>query len=75
VVRPLPRRRKEHPSAATPPDQGMPWTAEVWTALVVPDAAAGSASCTVVAIHHPAEHQPLLLATPLALAPEPGRAI
>ena len=82
VVRPLPRRRKERVVAATPPDQVTTWTedakvvrAEVWTELVLPGAAPGSPTFAVVAVHHPDYREPLLLATPLPLAPEPVRAI
>jgi hypothetical protein len=82
VVRPLPRRRKAQVIPATPPDQVVTWTeddrlvrAEVWTDLVRPDAAPGSTAFQVVAIYHPAYRLPLLLAMPLALAPEPVRAI
>lgn len=82
LVRPLPRCRKGHGIAASPPDQVVTWTedeglvrAEVWTDLVLPDAAPGSTPFRVVAIHHPAYQEPLLLATPLALAPERVRAI
>ena len=49
--------------------------AEVWTDLVLPDAAPGSPTFAVVAVHHPAYREPLLLATPLPLAPQPVRAI
>jgi hypothetical protein len=82
VVRPLARRRKETVIAATPPDRVATWTednrlvrAEVWTALVLPEAAPGGPTFTVVAVHHPAYREPLLLATPLALPPQPVRAI
>jgi hypothetical protein len=82
LVRPLPRCRKGHVIAASPPDQVVTWTeddrlvrAEVWTDLVLPDAAAGSAPFRVVAIHHPAYREPLLLATALALEPHLVRAV
>jgi hypothetical protein len=82
LVRPLPRRRKARAIAATPPDQVVAWTeddrlvrAEVWTNLVLPATPLGSPSFTVVAVHHPAYREPLLLATPLALPPQPARAI
>jgi hypothetical protein len=82
LVRPLLRRRKAHVIATTAPEQVVIWTvddrlvrAEVWTDLVLPDAAPGSAAFTVVAAHHPAYREPLLLATPLALAPQPVRTI
>jgi hypothetical protein len=81
-VRPLPRRYKDRLIAATPPDQVVTWTeddrlvrAEVWTAVVLADAVPGRATFQVVVIHHPAYREPLVLATPLALTPEPVRAI
>ena len=49
--------------------------AEVWTDLVLPDAAPGSPTFTVVAIHDPRYREPLLLATPLALPPQAVRAL
>jgi hypothetical protein len=80
VVRPLARRRGEHEIAATRPDQVTTWTehgsagdrtlrAEQWFRLVLPDAAHGSPTFTIVAISDPAYTQPLLVATPLALSP------
>jgi hypothetical protein len=80
LVRPLARRRKGQELAATPPDQTTSWTepggagdrtlrAEQWTGLVLPDAARGSPTFTVVAITDPAYAEPLLVATPLALSP------
>jgi hypothetical protein len=79
-VRPLARRRKGREIAAPRPDQTTTWTehgsdgdrtlrAEQWTGLVLPDAAPGSPTLTVVAIHDPAYAEPLLVATPLALTP------
>jgi hypothetical protein len=76
----LVRRRAGREIAATPPDQVTRWTehdsdgqrtlrAEQWIELVVPDAAPGSPTFTVVAIFDPAYTEPLLVATPLALAP------
>jgi len=81
LVRPLARRRKERVIPATRPDQVTTWTdhhpdgdrtlrAEQWTGLVLPDAAPGSPTFTVVAITDPAYTEPLLVATPLDLAPE-----
>src|SRR6266545_3268839 len=81
LVRPLARRRKGQEIAATPPDQVTTWTehdsagdrtlrAEQWFALVVPDAAPGSPTFTIVAISDPAYTQPLLVATPLAVSPQ-----
>ena len=49
--------------------------AEVWTDLVLADAAPGSPTFTVVAVHHPAYKEPLLLSTPLALGPAQVRAV
>jgi hypothetical protein len=84
LVRPLARRREEHEIAATPPDQVTSWTehdsagdrtlrAEQWFTLVLPDAAHGSPTFTVVAIFDPEYTQPLLVATPLALSPQTVR--
>ena len=81
LVRPLGRRRKDREIAATPPDQVTSWTdhgsdgdrtlrAEQWTGLVLPDAAPGSPTFTIVAIADPAYTEPLLVATPLALSPQ-----
>lgn len=81
LVRPLARRRKGQVIAATRPDQTTTWTehgsdggrtlrAEQWTGLVLPDAAPGSPTFTVVAISDPAYTEPLLVATPLALSPQ-----
>jgi hypothetical protein len=81
LVRPLARRRAGRELAATPPDQVTTWTdhdrdgdrvlrAEQWRGLVLPDAAPGSPTFTVVAISDPAYTEPLLVATPLALTPQ-----
>lgn len=81
LVRPLARRRKEREIPATPPDRVTEWTehgsdgdrtlrAEQWTGLVVPDAAPGSPTFTIVAIADPAYAEPLLVATPLDLSPQ-----
>jgi len=86
LVRPLARRRKEREIPATPPDQVTTWAdhgsdsdrtlrAEQWTGLVVPDAAPGSPTFTIVAIFDPAYTEPLLVATPLPLAPQTLRAL
>jgi hypothetical protein len=80
LVRPLARRRKDRELPATPPDQVTSWTehasdggrtlrAEQWTGLVLPDAAPGSPTFTVVAIYDPSYVEPLLVATPLELTP------
>jgi hypothetical protein len=80
-VRPLPRRRKGRLIAATPPDRTLTWTeddvvlrAEIWDDLVLPSAAPGAPSFTVVALSDPRYHDPLLLATPLPLTPPQLRA-
>jgi hypothetical protein len=81
LVRPLARRRKGQEIAATPPDQTTSWTehgsagertlrAEQWTGLVLPEAAPGSPTFTIVAISDPAYTEPLLVATPVALSPQ-----
>lgn len=76
VVRPLARRYGARRIPATPPDRVQTWRegdrvvrAEQWDNLVLPDAAPGSPPFRVVAIHDPRYTTPLLLATPLALAP------
>lgn len=81
-VRPLPRPGKRRTLPATPPDQVTTWTegtavvrAEVWTELVRPAAPPGSPTFTVLALHDPRYRDPLLLATPLALAPQAVRAL
>jgi hypothetical protein len=81
LVRPLARRRKGQEIAATPPDQVTTWIepdsdgdrtlrAEQWLGLVLPDAAPGSPTFTVVAIYDPSYAEPLLVATPLDLSPQ-----
>ena len=76
VVRPLARRHNGRRLPATPPDRRDTWRegdrvvrAEQWDALVLPNAAPGGATFTVVVIHDPRYTTPLLLATPLALSP------
>src|SRR5690242_7963752 len=86
LVRPLARRRQARQIPATPPDRVTEWTehgndgartlrAEQWTGLVVPDAAPGSPTFTIVAIADPAYAEPLLVATPLGLSPQTLRAL
>jgi hypothetical protein len=86
LVRPLARWRKKREIPATPPDQVITWTehagngdrtlrAEQWFRLVLPAAAPGSPTFTIVAISDPAYTEPLLLATPLALSPQTLRAL
>ena len=80
LVRPLARRRQGKLLPATPPDAVTTWEeagrvlrAEQWTDLVLPDAAADAPRFQVVAIHDPRYRTPLLVATPLALAPRAVR--
>jgi hypothetical protein len=80
VVRPLARTHKGRLIPATPPDRVETWRedalllrAEVWTALVRPDADAGGPAFAVVALHDPRHREPLLLATPLPLTPQQAR--
>ena len=80
VVRPLPRAYKGQAISATPPDRTATWRegdavlrAEVWEALVRPDADAGSPTFAAIAIHDPRHRAPLLLVTPLALTPQQAR--
>jgi len=75
VVRPLARAYRGRPLPATPPDRVETWQedgrllrAEVWADLVRPDADATGPAFAVVAVHDPRHREPLLLATPLALA-------
>jgi hypothetical protein len=82
IVRPLPRAYKGRPIAATPPDWAETWPedgallrAEVWTDLTLPDAAPGSPTFTVVALHDPRHREPLLLASPLPLPAQALRAL
>jgi hypothetical protein len=86
LVRPLARRRKGQAIAATRPDQTTTWTehgsdgdrtlhAQQWTGLVLPDAAPGSPTFSVVAISDPAYAEPLLVATSLDLSPQVLRAL
>jgi hypothetical protein len=76
LVRPLPRRYKGRLIPATPPDEQATWhddgvliRAEVWRDLVLPTADAGRPSFTVIAVHDPRHHEPLLLASPLPVTP------
>ena len=77
LVRPLPRRSGSRFLPATPPDQRVSWTdddrmlirAEIWTDLVLPDAAPGSPTFRIIAIHDARFRTPLVLATSLDLAP------
>ena len=78
-VRPLPRTYRGQVVPATPPDRVETWCedtlllrAEVWTDLLRADANTDGPAVTVLAIHDPRDHAPLLLATPLAL---PARSV
>jgi hypothetical protein len=82
LVRPLARTYRGRTLPATPPDRVTTWQegeallrAEQWDALVLPDAAADSPPFRVVAIYHPRHPEPLLLASPLAVAPRTLRAL
>ena len=82
LVRPLTRQRNGRTYAATPPDEIMVWRegqrtlrAAVWRDLVLPDAAPGSPTFRVLALHDPRYQEPLLLATPLPLDPSVARAL
>jgi hypothetical protein len=75
LVRPLPRRYTGLTIAATAPDRTETWEedgvalrAEIWDDLVLPDAAPGAPTFTVVAVHDPRYREPLLLASPLAVS-------
>jgi len=82
LVRPLARRYGQRALPATAPDQEIHWTeagrqvrAAQWFDLVLTAAAPGSPTFTVTAIHDPAYTEPLLVATPLALAPQDLRGL
>jgi Transposase DDE domain len=84
LVRPLARTYKGRTRAATPPDEVASWAedgvlvrAEVWRGLILPDAAPGAPTITVIAIHDPRYRDPLLLATslPLSVAAQEVRAL
>jgi hypothetical protein len=71
-VRPLPRKRKGKPIAATCPDKTLRWKiggrglrAEVFENLVMPDARPGAPSFRIVVIFDPRYSAPLVLATNL----------
>jgi hypothetical protein len=78
-VRPLPRRYRDRPLAATPPDRVEQWEvagqtvrAEFWENLVLADARPGTGDFHSVVIHDPRFTQPLVLAVSLQL---PGTAL
>jgi hypothetical protein len=75
VVRPLARTYRGRRIAATAPDRVTTWQedeamirAEAWDALLRPDAAPGSPTFRLVAIHDPRWTEPLLLASPLPVS-------
>jgi len=79
LVRPLARTYRRRVIPATPPDRVETWLeeglvvrAECWDELVRPDAAPGSPTFRLVAIHDPRWAEPLLLASPLVI---PARAL
>ncbi len=74
LVRPLARTYKGRTLDATPPDRAQTWQdegvelhAEIWDDVMLPDAAPGSPTFAVVAVHDPRYREPLLLASPLPL--------
>lgn len=80
LVRPLSRTYRGRALPATPPDRVETWSeadlllrAEVWTEVVPPDVGAGCPTLTVLVLHDPRHREPLLLATPLPLAPRAAR--
>jgi hypothetical protein len=72
-----PRRYGSRFLPATPPDQRVSWTddygmpirAEIWTDLVLPDAAPGGPTFRIISIHDARFRTPLVLATSLDRAP------
>jgi hypothetical protein len=80
LVRPLPRHHKGRAIPATPPDRTETWAeadtllrAEIWTEVVLPDAAVAQPTFTALAIHDPRYREPRLLVTPLPLPPRAVR--
>ena len=76
VVRPLARSYRGRVIPATAPDRVEAWQeddavvrAEGWDELVRPDAAPGAPTFRLVALHDPRWAEPLLLASPLPIAP------
>ncbi len=78
LVRPLPRKDKNHTIAATPPDRQETWQvgahkaplrlhAEFWDGLVLADAPPGAPTFSTAVIHDPRFDEPLLLNTALSL--------
>ena len=84
LIRPLARRYKDNPLAATPPDETQTWVeqgrilrAEIWRNLVLPDCVPDAYNQTfdVYVIHDPKFDTPWLLATPVILKPSSVRNI
>ena len=77
LIRPLARTYRDHPLAATDPDQVTTWQegdavirAEQWADLVLPAApVAGAPPFRIVVIHDPRWTEPLVLATTLPVSP------
>jgi hypothetical protein len=78
LVRPLPRKYKNHTIAATPPDRHETWQvgtrkaplrlqAVFWDGLVLADAQPGAPTFSTAVIHDPRFDEPLLLNTALPL--------
>ncbi|GAC1458258.1 MAG: hypothetical protein PVSMB4_17890 [Ktedonobacterales bacterium] len=74
LVRPLARTFKGRMLAPTAPDRTATWQddgvdlrAEIWDEVLLADAAPGSPTFTVVAVHDPRYREPLLLASPLGV--------
>ena len=78
LVRPLPRKYKNHTIAATPPDRQETWQvgahntplrlhAAFWDGLVLADAQPGAPTFSTAVIHDPRFDEPLLLNTALPL--------
>jgi hypothetical protein len=74
-VRPLPRTHKGKTIAATPPDAAAQWMvagrlirAQVWDNLVLSTAQPGAAAFRCTVIHDSRYHEPLVLATNLAVS-------
>ena len=82
LVRPLARTYQGRTLPATAPDHTESWEedgvvlrAERWADLVLPTAGVDGPTVTVVALYDPRYREPLLLATPLALASPVLRAL
>lgn len=82
LVRPLPHRYKGRILPATPPDETTTWSdgvhrgrAEIWRDLVLSDAPRGAPTFDVVVLYDERFDDPLLLISPLRLAPSDLRAL